>query len=63
VANEELHQRGYLSTGKLKGTKFGIFEELNIGGTTVQELIRLHSHFLSTKHPRSQRTADLTAYF
>lgn len=38
MANEELHQRGYLTSGELKGAKFGIFEELNIGGTTVQEL-------------------------
>jgi type I restriction enzyme M protein len=38
VANEELHQRGYLKDGKLCGTKFGEFEDLNIGGTSVQEL-------------------------
>jgi type I restriction-modification system DNA methylase subunit len=38
MANEELHQRGYLATGKLKGNKFGLFEEFNIGGTTVREL-------------------------
>lgn len=38
MANEELHQRGYLATGKLKGRKFGLFEEFNIGGTTVREL-------------------------
>lgn len=38
MANEELHQRGYLATGKLKGSKFGFFEEFNIGGTTVREL-------------------------
>jgi hypothetical protein len=34
MANEELHQRGYLASGKLKGSKFGLFEEFNIGGTT-----------------------------
>jgi len=38
LANEELHQRGYLSSGKLKGAKFGPFEEFNLGGTTVKEL-------------------------
>lgn len=38
MANEELHQRKYLEDGKLKGTKFGTFEELNIGGTSVIEL-------------------------
>jgi type I restriction-modification system DNA methylase subunit len=38
MANEELHQRSYLSGGKLKGSKFGIYEELNIGATHVKEL-------------------------
>ena len=38
MANEELHQRGYLSTGKLVGSKFGEFEELNIGATSTHEL-------------------------
>jgi type I restriction enzyme M protein len=38
MSNEELNQRNYLSTGKLKGDKFGEFEELNIGGTSVREL-------------------------
>ncbi len=38
MANEELHQRGYLQTGKLKGSKFGLFEEFNIGATSVREL-------------------------
>jgi hypothetical protein len=38
MANEELHQRKYLSGGKIKGDKFGDFEELNIGATHVREL-------------------------
>lgn len=38
VANEELHQRGYLQDGQLRGTKFGDLEELNIGSTSVHEL-------------------------
>lgn len=38
MANEELTQRNYLPGGKLKGGKFGEFEELNIGGTHVKEL-------------------------
>jgi type I restriction enzyme M protein len=39
VANEELVQRGYLSTGRLRGAQFGKFEELNIGATTIAELV------------------------
>jgi type I restriction enzyme M protein len=38
MSNEELNQRGYLSSGKLKGAKFGDFEELNIGATSIREL-------------------------
>ena len=38
MANEELHQRGYFSHGKLKGKKYGEFEELNIGCTHIKEL-------------------------
>jgi hypothetical protein len=38
MSNEELNQRNYLATGKLKGEKFGDFEELNIGATSVKEL-------------------------
>ncbi len=38
MANEELHQRHYVPSGKVKGTKFGGYEELNIGGTHVREL-------------------------
>lgn len=39
MANEELVQRGYLATGKLKGSPFGDFEELNIGASSVAELV------------------------
>jgi hypothetical protein len=39
MANEELVQKGYLATGKLKGDPFGDFEELNVGATTIKELI------------------------
>jgi type I restriction enzyme M protein len=39
MSNEELNQRGYLASGKLKGGKFGDFEELNIGATSIKELI------------------------
>ena len=38
MSNEELNQRGYLASGKLRGNKFGDFEELNIGATSVREL-------------------------
>lgn len=38
MANEELVQRKYLVTGELKGDRFGAFEELNIGATSVAEL-------------------------
>jgi N-6 DNA Methylase len=39
MANEELTQRGYLSSGKLRGEKFGDFERFNVGGTTVREFV------------------------
>lgn len=39
MANEELIQRKYLVTGKLKGDPFGSFEELNIGNTSIKELL------------------------
>lgn len=39
MPNEELVQRGYVATGKLKGTPFGDFEELNIGATSIAELV------------------------
>jgi type I restriction enzyme M protein len=38
MANEELNQRGYLASGKLIGEKFGEFEHLNIGSTSIREL-------------------------
>jgi type I restriction enzyme M protein len=38
MSNEELNQRNYYLAGKLRGDKFGEFEELNIGGTSVREL-------------------------
>lgn len=38
MSNEELNQRGYLAAGKIKGDKFGDFEQLNIGATNVREL-------------------------
>ncbi|OJF93654.1 N-6 DNA methylase [Pararhizobium antarcticum] len=39
MANEELIQRGYLASGSLKGDTFGDFELLNIGATSVKELV------------------------
>jgi type I restriction-modification system DNA methylase subunit len=38
MSNEELNQRKYLASGRIKGDKFGDFEELNIGATSVREL-------------------------
>jgi type I restriction enzyme M protein len=38
VANEELVQRRYLASGALRGDRFGLFEELNIGGSSIAEL-------------------------
>ena len=38
MANEELTQRNYLALGQLRGDAFGLFEELNIGATSVSEL-------------------------
>jgi len=49
VANEELEQRKLLdSNGKLKGTKFGQFEEFNIGGTSAKALVQ---HGLTANFP------------
>lgn len=39
MANEELVQRNYLTSGRLKGEPFGEFEELNIGATSAGELV------------------------
>ena len=36
--SEELVQRGYINSGKLKGDDFGVYEELNIGSTTLRDL-------------------------
>src|ERR1700683_4693187 len=41
MANEELHQRGYLNERGLRGGRFGAYEEFNIGSTSVRELIRV----------------------
>ena len=38
MASEELIQRGYIDFGKLKGDAFGVYEELNIGATTLRNL-------------------------
>lgn len=40
MANEELEQRGLLVNGQLKGKPFGDFEEINIGNTSLDELVR-----------------------
>jgi type I restriction-modification system DNA methylase subunit len=40
---EELIQRGYLKEGKLKGEKFGNYELLEIGATSINELYRLNA--------------------
>ena len=39
MANEELNQRGYLIGGALKGDPYGVFEQLDIGATTISELV------------------------
>lgn len=39
MPNEDLVQRGYIDTdGKLRGRRFGDFEELDLGNTSVKEL-------------------------
>jgi len=38
MASEELIQRGYVTGGQLKGVPFGVYEELNIGATTLGDL-------------------------
>jgi type I restriction-modification system DNA methylase subunit len=45
MANEELSQRGYLSTGRLKGERFGPYEKLDLGKTSVAELKTLGIDF------------------
>jgi len=39
MASEELHQQGYLATGTLRGSNYGPYENLNIGGTTLAALV------------------------
>lgn len=48
MANEELIQRGYLASGKLRGQVFGPFEELNIGATSLGELRSAGLDFMPT---------------
>lgn len=38
MANEELIQRGYLASGTLRGAAFGVFEDLDLGATSMAEL-------------------------
>lgn len=40
VSNEELQQRGYLSSGSLRGDTFGSFEHLNLSATTLDALVQ-----------------------
>lgn len=39
MANEELTRQGYLSSGELRGSAYGQFEKLDIGDTSIGELI------------------------
>lgn len=39
MPNEELHQRGLLHEGKLKGPAFGNYEDINIGATKLSALL------------------------
>lgn len=39
MPSEELHQRGLLRDGKLKGVSFGNFEDINIGQTKLSALV------------------------
>lgn len=39
MANEELHQRGLLKDGNLRGVPFGRYEDINIGATNVKTLV------------------------
>ena len=40
MSNEELQQRGYLSSGSLQGETFGSFEHFNLGATTLNTLVQ-----------------------
>jgi type I restriction enzyme M protein len=72
MANEELNQRGYLTSGSLKGKAFGTFEELDIGGTTVKELVAngvqalvpadMASRSSSSSRPKSPSPRSRTAF-
>ncbi len=73
MANEELIQRGYLTTGRLKGKVYGDFEELNLGATTVAELVssgvtalvpgRIDYPFKEYKQPRQPKAAKPDSVF
>jgi type I restriction enzyme M protein len=39
MANEELHQRGLLLNGELKGVSYGRYEDINVGSTNIKTLI------------------------
>lgn len=39
MANEELHQRGLLLNGELKGVPYGRYEDVNVGATSIKTLI------------------------
>ncbi len=40
MASEELRQRGFLKSGSLKGESFGKYEEINIGATSLDALVK-----------------------
>lgn len=40
MPNEELTQRGYYDADGLRGDTFGIYEELNLGATSIDALVR-----------------------
>ena len=70
MANEQLLQSGYLSTGTLRGEPFGPYELLNLGATTARELIAqgiratipisVNYHSSSMLLRRNQRTPSRT---
>jgi len=41
MPGEELIQRGYITDSGIRGERFGRFEYLNLGSTTVGELLRV----------------------